>query len=78
VKANQAEHAVDRMCELLGVSTSGYYAWLRRPPSVRELLDRELTETIIEIWKASDRTYGAPRITPNWPTTTTFGSGRSG
>jgi putative transposase len=50
------------MCELLGVSTSGYYAWLRRPPSVRELLDRELTETIIEIWKASDRTYGAPRI----------------
>ncbi len=62
MKANQAEHAVDRMCELLGVSTSGYYAWLRRPPSVRELLDRELTETIIEIWKASDRTYGAPRI----------------
>lgn len=62
MKAHQAEHAVGRMCGLLGVSTSGYYAWLRRPPSDRELLDRELTQTIIDIWEGSDRTYGAPRV----------------
>jgi putative transposase len=62
VKAHQAEHAVERMCGLLGVSTSGYYAWLQRPPSDRELSDRELTGTITDIWEASDRTYGAPRV----------------
>ncbi len=62
MKAHQAEHAVARMCELLEVSTSGYYAWLKRPLSKRQLEDRELTETIIEIWKESDRTYGAPRV----------------
>ena len=62
MKTHQAEHAVDRMCELLEVSTSGYYAWLRRSPSARDLADRGLTETIIDIWKASDRTYGAPRV----------------
>ncbi len=62
MKAHQAEHAVHRMCELLGVSTSGYYAWLGRPASVRDLEDRELTETIREIWEESDQTYGAPRV----------------
>jgi putative transposase len=50
------------MCELLEVSTSGYYAWLKRPVSRRLLADRALTETIIDIWEASDRVYGAPRI----------------
>ncbi len=50
------------MCELLDVSTSGYYAWLRRPVSRRTLADRALTDEIIESWKRSRRSYGAPRI----------------
>lgn len=62
MKAHQAEHSISRMCELLGVSTSGYYAWLKRPVSARELADREYLETIREIWSKSDQTYGAPRI----------------
>ena len=62
MKAHQAEHAVARMCELLEVSTSGYYAWLARPLSAGALADRDLTETIREIWEESDQTYGAPRI----------------
>lgn len=62
MKAYQAEHSVQRMCELLGVSTSGYYAWLRRRPSLRQQSDRELTERIRDIWTMSDRTYGAPRV----------------
>lgn len=62
MKAHQAEHAVRRMCELLEVSTSGYYAWLQRPPCVRQVADRELTDTIVDIWEESDRTYGAPRV----------------
>ena len=62
MKAHQAEHAITRMCQLLGVSTSGYHSWLNRPPSGRELEDREVTARIEKIWIRSDRTYGAPRI----------------
>lgn len=50
------------MCELLGVSTSGYHAWLNRSPSARELEDRQLLGIITDIWEESDRTYGAPRV----------------
>ena len=53
---------VSRMCELLGVSASGYYEWASRPPSDRQLSDAWLTEKIREIWKANRKVYGAPRI----------------
>ena len=62
MKAHQAEHPVRKMCELLEVSASGYYAWLARRPSARTVSDRDLTVRIVEIWNASHRTYGAPRI----------------
>ena len=50
------------MCEVLEVSTSGYYAWLKRPPSQRVQEDTQLTKRIREIHQRSKRTYGAPRI----------------
>ena len=50
------------MCRILGVSPSGYYAWLVRPPSDRELTDEWLLAKIREAHKASRDTYGAPRI----------------
>ena len=62
MKANQAEYPIRRLCELLGVSTSGYYAWLGRPESARAVADRALTESIVDYWKRSRRSYGAPRI----------------
>jgi putative transposase len=62
VKANQQRHAVTTMCRLLGVSTSGYYAWLLRPESKRARRDAELTPRIRAFHEASDGTYGAPRI----------------
>ena len=62
MKAHQAEYSVRRMCRLLEVSPSGYYAWLARPDSSRTMRDRELTEIITDIWEASRRAYGAPRI----------------
>lgn len=62
MKANQADFPVRAMCRALGLSPSGYYAWLKRKPSRREVADRELLAEIQEIHKFSRRTYGRPRI----------------
>ena len=62
MKANQATHSVRRMCELLGVSTSGYYASLSRPTSARERAGRMLRDRIVDIHYRSRGTYGAPRV----------------
>ena len=50
------------MCRVLEVSTSGYYAWRKRAPSERVLLDMALTERIRDIHDRSRGTYGAPRV----------------
>ena len=50
------------MCRVLDVSTSGYYAWLNRPPSQRAQRDAELLESIRTIHKSSRASYGVPRI----------------
>ena len=62
VKANQALYKVAPMCRVLEVSTSGYYAWLKRPLSPRAQTDAALTERIVKIHKCSDGTCGVPRI----------------
>jgi putative transposase len=50
------------MCRVLGVSTSGYYAWQYRAPSARAQYDAELTMKIHTIHLESRGTYGAPRV----------------
>jgi putative transposase len=50
------------MCRLLGVSPSGYYAWLRRPPSARAVADAALGARVQAIHERSRGTYGAPRV----------------
>jgi putative transposase len=62
VKAHQAEHRVQTQCRVLGVSVSGYYASISRPPSVRELEDARLLEKIRAFHTASRGTYGVRRI----------------
>jgi putative transposase len=62
VKANQASYPIAMMCRLLEVSTSGYYAWLKRPPSMRFREDKMLLERIRWFHTRSRGTYGAPRI----------------
>ena len=62
MRANQADYSVRRMCALLGVSASGYYAWSRRPRSKRAQSDEELTVQIRSIHERSRGTYGAPRV----------------
>ena len=50
------------MCETLGVSRAGFYAWLGRPRSARSRSDEELSAKIRNFFLASDRTYGARRV----------------
>ena len=50
------------MCEVLGVSRSGFHAWERRPPCNRELEDRDLLERIRRIHRKSRRNYGSRRV----------------
>jgi putative transposase len=50
------------MCRLLGLSTSGYYAWAKRSPSRRAREDAVLLAEIRMAHVASHGTYGAPRI----------------
>ena len=62
MSANQASFPVRRLCRVLQVSPSGYYAWLDRPPPQRGLDDAVLTERIRTIHAASDGNYGSPNI----------------
>jgi putative transposase len=54
--------AVDWMCEALGVSRGGFYAWLTRPRSQHSCDDEDLGVRVRASFLASDRTYGARRI----------------
>lgn len=49
-------------CRVLKVSRSGYYEWLHRPASDRDVEDAYLANTIVDIHTMSRRSYGAPRV----------------
>ncbi|HEX5360227.1 MAG TPA: IS3 family transposase [Fluviicoccus sp.] len=53
---------VNLMCEALGVSRGGFYAWLTRPRSRRSLSDEVLGAQVRQSFVRSDRTYGARRV----------------
>lgn len=53
---------VSWICDALGVSRSGFHAWIRRPISDRAAHDAKLVQAIDKSFKASDRTYGARRV----------------
>ena len=62
IRAHSDEHAVTRLCGLLGVSPSGYYTWFDRPESNRSRENRELTNKIHHLHQSSKEVYGSPKI----------------
>ena len=59
---NRARYPIAVMCRVFDVSFSGYYAWVKRPPSARALMDTALIVEIRAAHAASKGTYGAPRL----------------
>ena len=65
IDAEKANYTISRMCRLLNIDRRRYYEWAKRRaagPSAAEQRRAELTGKIVEFHKASDGTYGAPRI----------------
>jgi len=56
------EFPVRRMCKVLNASPSGYYAWLKRPLSAREMANQQLVKEIKAVHAANHEIYGSPRI----------------
>lgn len=49
-------------CRVLEVSRSGFYEWLGRPASARDVDDAHLLDEIRAVHEMSRGTYGAPRV----------------
>jgi putative transposase len=62
ISAERASFPVSVMCDVLGVSRSGYHGWERRTPSDRALSDVWLTSRIKEIHERARGVYGSRRV----------------
>jgi putative transposase len=62
IAAHEGKYAVKRMCKVLGVQRSGYYAWRKRKPSMREQANQVLLALIEAEYASSRKTYGSPRL----------------
>jgi helix-turn-helix protein/transposase len=59
----KAEFPIHRLCRVLGVSQSGYFAWKGRPACRRQRDDMVLLAHVRSAFALSNGTYGSPRMT---------------
>lgn len=62
IREHHKEFSIQRMCRILDVTRSGYYAWQPEQVSSREMENRVLVEQIHAEYRISRKTYGSPRI----------------
>jgi len=62
IQDHQNEFPLERMCKVLSVSASGYYAWQTRPVSQQAQANEKLLPMIRAIHSRSRKTYGSPRV----------------
>ena len=62
VKDYRSEFTIEKMCQVLKVSRSGFYDWNSRKKSRRQMENEILREKIEEIFKKSRELYGSPRV----------------
>ncbi len=63
IEKHRSSFRVEKMCQALKISRSGYYSWRDRPMSSRDLSNEKLDKEIKHIHDKSMGTYGSPRIT---------------
>ena len=63
IQAHRHEFRVSKMCEVLGVSKSGFYQWLKHAPTPQQERKAQLKRQIKKIHKQSKARYGSPKIT---------------
>ena len=62
INAEKAEFPIARLCHVLQVSASGFYAWRRRPESAHAQTDRRLRVLVRAAFDESHHRYGSPRV----------------
>ena len=62
VEEYRQEYPVSVLCETIGVSLSGYYAWRKRPVCEHRRADEILAEQIQHVYHTCRQVYGSPRI----------------
>jgi len=63
IEVEKAMYPVTMLCRVLRVSRSGFYAWQQHPISPRAEETRRLDVEIKELFEASKRRSGSPKIT---------------
>ena len=63
IEERRHDYSIAMLCRVLGVSRSGYYAWVKRPPRVTALRRDELVHQIRAVHAAVKERYGSPRMT---------------
>src|SRR5690348_13976971 len=62
IEENKQKFTIVVMCEVLGVSESGFYAWRKRPVSQRQREDAQLKEKLRQGFERHQGRYGSPRL----------------
>jgi len=62
IDAEKAQFDVAFLCQVFGVSRSGFYAWQRRGESKHDAEDRRLKALVHEIHRKGRGCYGSPRV----------------
>lgn len=62
IDAGKASFPISRMCHVLGVSQSGFFAWQERPACRRQQQDMVYLAHIRTAFALSNGTYGSPRM----------------
>ena len=62
IEDRRADYPVTLLCDVLGVSPAGYYAWRSRSESRRSAANRDLVDDIRRVHRDTRGRYGSPRI----------------
>jgi putative transposase len=62
IEDRRVDYPVTVLCDVLGVSPAGYYAWRSRPESRRSAANRDLVADIKRVHRDTCGRYGSPRI----------------